>query len=360
MIAEGPPGPLMRYSLRQTAPRPTIKTLSEMTGYSIATISKALRNSPVVTEATRAAIFAAAEQIGYQVSLRGRSLRTGKSYQIAVLMPVSAARSHEWNGVEHAEILAGIAAGVEGSPYRLAVHLVRDIDDSLETVRSIVEGHLADGLNFSGILVDDPRIAFLTERGFPFVTLGQSHAARTHAFVDIDSDWAAHAATERLISRGHRRIALVNPDLRLSYSRDRIAGYTRALAEAGLTPDPALIASGDLTARFGKATALALRALSDPATGFVCVNESTALGVLSGLHETGAIIGRVSSVIAYDDINASSYFFPPLTTFLYPLETLSRVLAEFMLRLLDGESPDGLTHFVRPELIVRQDDRLAQ
>ena len=89
------------------------------------------------------------------------------------------------------------------------------------------------------------------------------------------------------------------------------------------------------------------------------MNESTALGVLSGLHETGAEIGRDASVIAYDDINASAYFHPPLTTLLYPLETLSRILGEFMLRLLDGEAPDHLTHFVRPELIIRQEDRLA-
>ena len=339
-------------------PRPTIKTLSEMTGFSIATISKALRNSPVVTDATRAAIFAAAERVGYQVSLRGRSLRTGKSYQIAVLMPLSVAKNHEWNGVEHAEILAGIAEGLEGSPYRIAVHLVRDTADSIEVVRNIVEGHLADGVIFSGILHDDPRIAFLIERAFPFVTLGRSRSAPPHAFADIDNDWAAYAATRRLIEGGHRRIALVNPDPSLAYSRDRINGHARALSEAGLDQDPALIASGDLTTRHGKAAVLALRNLIDPATGFVCANESTALGVLSGLHDAGAVIGNRASVIAYDDINASAYFHPPLTTFLYPLQTLSRVLADFMLRQLDGEDPATLTHFVRPELIIRQDDRL--
>lgn len=341
-------------------PRPTIKTLSELTGFSIATISKALRNSPVVTEATRKTILEAAERVGYQASIRGRSLRTGKSYQIAVLMPLSVAKSHEWNGVEHAEILAGIAEGLKGSPYSIAVHLVRDTQDSIAVVRNIVEGRLADGLIFSGTLHDDPRIAYLIDQGFPFVTLGRSHKAGPNAFVDIDSEWTAHAATRRLIDGGHHRIALVNPDPSLAYSVDRVTGYTRALAEAGLTPDPALIASGDLTARHGKAAALALRALPDPATGFVCTNESTALGVLAGLHETGVPVGRQASVIAYDDINASAYFQPPLTTFLYPLETLSQVLAQFMLRRLDGEDPAALTHFVRPELIVRQDDRLTQ
>lgn len=348
-----PPAP------RQPMPRPTIKTLSEMTGFSIATISKALRNSPVVTEATRATIAKAAKEVGYRVSLQGRSLRTGKTYQIAVLMPLSVAPSHEWNGVEHAEILAGIAAGLEGSPYRLAVHLVRDATDGLAAVQAIVEDQQADGIIFSGILIDDPRVAFLTAQGFPFVTLGRSRRAGPHAFVDIDSEWAAHAATRRLIEGGHRRIALVNPDASLAYSADRINGYSRALHEAGLPVDSALIAGGDLTARFGRSLALALRQGPDPATGFVCVNESTALGVLSGLHDTGAAIGRDVSVIAYDDINVSAYFQPPLTTLFYPLETLSRMLASFMLRLLAGEPAAALSHFVRPELVVRQDDRLA-
>jgi DNA-binding LacI/PurR family transcriptional regulator len=133
-------------------------------------------------------------------------------------------------------------------------------------VRNIVEGHQADGVIFSGILHDDPRIAFLLERGFPFVTLGRSHnAAQGHAFVDIDSDWAAHAATRRLLEGGHRRVALVNPDPTLAYSVDRIEGYQpRAHAEFGLTPDPALTVGGDLTTRHGKAAALALRSASRP------------------------------------------------------------------------------------------------
>ena len=81
--------------------------------------------------------------------------------------------------------------------------------------------------------------------------------------------------------------------------------------------------------------------------------------MLSGLHESGLRVGRDASVIAYDDINASAYFWPPLTTLLYPLESLSRVLAAFILRLLDGEDPKGLTHLVRPHLIIRQEDCLS-
>ena len=340
--------------------RPTIKTLSEKTGFSIATISKALHDSPVVTAETKELITRAAREIGYEPSLRGMALRTGLTYQVAVLMPVTAAQGFEWDGVEYTQILSGISQGLEGSPYQIAVHVVRHGGEGLAAARRIVEQKLADGLIFSSILVDDPRIEYLVERDFPFVALGRSRQDLRYAYVDIDSEWAAYAATERLINGGHRRVALVNPPPELAYAQDRIDGYRRAFAEAGLTTSDEMIVAGDLTTLHGKNAALAMCDLADPATGFVCVNESTALGVLAGLRERGRQVGLDASVIAYDDINASAYFAPPLTTFYQPIEDLGRHLGAFLLRRLGGEAPANLTELTRPALVVRQSDRLGQ
>lgn len=339
--------------------RPTIKTLSDKTGFSIATISKALHDSPVVTAETKALITKAAQELGYEPSLRGMALRTGLTYQVAVLMPVSAAQGFEWDGVEYTQILSGISKALEGSPYQIAVHVVRDGAEGLAVARRIVEGKLADGLIFSGILAEDPRVEYLAGQGFPFVTLGRCRQPLTYAHVDIDSEWAAHAATARLLAGGHRRVALVNPDPRLSYAQDRIDGFRRAHGEAGLVADDDLIVAGDLTTRHGRVAALALSGLADPATGFVCVNESTALGVLAGLRELGREVGRDASVIAYDDINASAYFAPPLTTFYQPIEDLGQHLGAFLLRRLAGEAAENLTELTRPALVARQSDRLG-
>jgi DNA-binding LacI/PurR family transcriptional regulator len=339
--------------------RPTIKTLSAATGYSIATISKALHDSPVVTPETKALIRKAAIDMGYQASVRGMSLRTGLTYQVAVLMPVSAVTGFEWDGVEYTQILSGISQGLADSPYRIAVHIVRDMEDGLDTARRIVDQGLADGLIFSGIMEKDPRIEFLVARDFPFVALGRCRSPLEYAHVDVDNDFAAHAATARLIDGGHRRIALINPEPRLSYALDRIDGFRRAIQEAGLPACDDLIAEGDLTAHFGKSSAIALRSCADPPTGFVCVNESTALGVLSGLRELGLVVGVDVDVIAYDDINASAYFSPPLTTFYQPIERLGRQLGEFLLRRLNGTSPNELRDVHRPELVIRQPDRLG-
>lgn len=341
------------------ARRPTVKTLAEMTGYSIATVSKALNDSPVVTDETKARIRAAAESVGYAANPRAASLRTGKSFQAAVLMPISVAEGHEWHGVEYAEILSGISRALEGSSYQLSVHLIRDAEDGRNVAEKIVRRGLADGIVFSGIRRNDPRVAYLSSMGFPFVTMGHCDSASDHAYVDIDSDWVAGDATRRLIAGGHRRIALINPDPDFAYAQDRIAGFRAAFAQAGLAPCDDLIAEGDLTARFGRESLHRLRAMTDPPTGFVCVNEATTLGLLAGLRDLSLSAEEDVSVISYDDLNVSEYFAPPLTTYFQPVEELGRCLGDFLLRRMAGEAPGDLVRVFRPRLIPRQPDRLA-
>ena len=338
---------------------PTIKTLAAHTGFSIGTISKALRGSPVVTEQTREAILAAAKELGYQANARGMALRTGKTYQATVLMPLTSAAGYEWDGVEYTQILSGISQALDGSDYQLSVHGYRSFDDACAIARRVADQKLADGLIFSGVLAEDARIAMLTQSGFPFVSLGRCREPLVYAHVDVDNEWAAHAATARLIAGGHRRVALINADQRFSYALDRIDGFVRAFREAGVDPSLDLIAGGDLSTRFGRDSTLALRGLPQPPTALVCVNESTTLGVLSALDALGLRVGEDVDVIAYDDINVSAYFTPPVTTLYQPIEVLGRRLGEFLLRLMAGDNAAQLTEVFRPQLIVRQADNLG-
>lgn len=345
---------MTRKPRQKSESRPTIKTLAELTGFSIATVSKALSGSPVVTAETREKIFKAAAKTGYEANAHGLALRTGKTYQAAVLMPVTTATNYEWDGVEYTQILYGLSQALEGTPYRIAVHAVRNTMEGLDTARRIVEQRLADGLVFSGVLADDPRIDYLTACDFPFVSLGRCRKPLVYAHVDADHRAAAHTATARLIAGGHTRVALLNPDHAYSYARDRIDGYRAALAETGLKSDDKLIVGGDLSTLFGRRSAEMLLNQRDPATGFVCVNESTALGVLSGLRVAGLEAGQGVDVIGFDDINVSAYFSPPITTLYHPIEAQGRKLGEFLLRRMAGEAPDKLMHVFEPELIIRQ------
>ncbi|MES0825101.1 LacI family DNA-binding transcriptional regulator [Ruegeria sp. SCP11] len=337
-------------------PRATIKSIAKETGYSVGTVSNALRGVKSVKEETRQEIQATAARLGYRVNLDGLKLRTNKSYRIAVLVSISTDAGEEWEGVEFTRILAGISEALQGSRYEMSVFNVADIPDAMTTLTRIVQDGLADGVIFSGTLHDDPRIAYLQENTFPFVTMGMSDTEVPHAFVDIDSQAAAFDATARLLRLGHQRIALVNPPNELIYATQRQSGYEQALADVGMTPDPALIFNGPTTARTGQRSFEAMMQVRDRPTACICANEAMTLGVLSSAHKAGVQVGRDLVVISTDDLQLSRYFVPAPSTYYVPIEESSRLLGEFMLKALDGADPSEIQKKIRATLIERQPD----
>ncbi len=338
--------------------RPTIKTIARETGLSIATVSKALKHSPQVRPETRAIVLDAAERVGYELNLHGVQLRTGKTYQVAAIMTAPGPKENEWEGVEYAQLLSGISWALEESPYRVSLYAVRDFEESQETIRQIVSMKKADGIIISGTRADDPRIRLMQEAEFPFVTYGMSIHNAPHAYVDADNAQMIRLSMARLIERGHRRIALLNPKEQFTYGVVRLESYRKALEEAGLPYDPALVAHGRLTPAFGRENVVSMSALADPPTAYICANEATALGAFSGFHARGLVHGRDAVINATDDLNVSQYFAPPITSYYLPIGEPSALLGKFILRRMEGEPPAALQTLLMPDLIERSDDRL--
>lgn len=344
---------------RNATPRPTIKTIAQETGLSIATVSKALNHSPQVRPQTRAIVLEAAERIGYQLNLHGVQLRTGKTYQVAAIMTAPGPQENEWEGVEYAQLLSGISWALEDSPYRVSLYPVRNFEESQAAIEQIVSLKKADGIIITGTRHDDPRIRTMQAADFPFVTYGTSIDNAPHAYVDADNEQMIRVSMERLIDRGHSRIALVNPPAGLTYGITRLESYRRALEAAGLAFDPALVANGRLTPAYGRETVLTMADLASPPTAYICANEASALGALSGFHERGLVHGRDAVVNATDDLNVSQYFAPPITTFYLPISEPSALLGAYILRRMEGEGPETLQTLLMPNLVERFDDRLT-
>ncbi len=339
--------------------RATIKSIARQTGYSVGTVSNALRDGASVRRETREAIQKVAQEQGYRVNLDGLKLRTNKSYRIAVLVGVSADESEEWEGVEFTRILSGISGALQGSRYQLSVFSVSNLNGAMTTLRNIVQEGLADGVIFSGTLRNDPRIAYLQAQNFPFVTYGMSDATQPHPYVDFDSQAAAFDATRRLIRLGHRRIALVNPPSELIYASQREEGYVQALTAAQIGFAEDLVFNGPTTALSGEMAFQTFARLSNPPTAIICANEAMTLGVLSSAAKSGVQVGRDVVVISTDDLQLSQYFVPPPSTYYLPIGETSRLLGEFMLKSLDGADPSEIQKKIRPTLIERQPDTPA-
>jgi LacI family transcriptional regulator len=340
------------------SPRPTIKTIAKETGLSTATVSKALNGSDQVRPKTRDKILDVAKRLGYELNISGVQLRTGKTYQIAMVTVIAHPQDDEWGGVGYTQLVSGINHVLENTPYRVVQYQVRSYEESVETIKRIVVNRKADGIIISGTRIDDERVKYMQAQEFPFVTYGTSTSDISHAYVDTDNERIVSICVERLIAKGHKRIAMLNADARLMYTQVRLGAYKSSLQRHNIEFDEALFVTGRLTPAYGREKLFELSTLKEPPTAYICANEASALGVLSGFHVRGLVHGKDAIVIATDDLNVSQYFSPPITTCYLPISKPSETLGRYMLRLLEGEKPEQLQKLFLPDLIERNADTL--
>ena len=332
-----------------TKPRPTLKSLAQGLGLSVSTVSKALKGAPDVGAQTIKTVRQAAQAAGYEPDLRGVKLRTGRTFQLYYQKAVAPMQDVP-DGIVAAQIET-IAGSLAGTPYQLQiVPWNTATEDPLPAIRRIVKGRLADGIVLDTTQPQDPRVRYLLEHNVPFVTFGRTELVSEHPYVDADNENAAWVATQHLIRRGHRRIALISPPLTYTYALQRRRGYWAALRQAGLPVDPALLCEGVQDARVARAMARQLPGMADAPTGYVCANEVSTLGVMAGLRDAGRTPGTDVELVSRDGAAISSYMFPPPPTLFLDIRTVARTLCEFLLRRIQGEPAEALQRILPCEL----------
>lgn len=321
--------------------RPTLKSLAQSLGLSVSTVSKALQGAADVSADTAKTVRQAAQAAGYEPDLRGVKLRTGRTFLLYYQKAVAPMQDVP-DAIVAAQIET-IASCLAGTPYQLQiVPWNTATEDPLPAIRRIVEGRLADGIVLDTTQPQDPRVRYLLEHKVPFVTFGRTELLSEHPYVDADNEQAAFLATQHLIARGHRRIALISPPLVYTYALQRRRGYWAALQQAGLPVDPALLCEGGQDARVARSMARQLAGAADAPTGFVCANEVAALGVLAGLRDAGRTPGVDVELVSRDGAYISDYLFPPLPTLFLDIRTVARTLCDFLLRHIQGEAATSL------------------
>ena len=330
-------------------PRPTLKSLAQGLGLSVSTVSKALKGAPDVGANTMELVRQAAQSAGYVPDLRGVKLRTGRTYLLYYQKAVAPMQDVP-DAIVAAQIET-IASCLADTPYQLQIVPWNTAsEDPMPALRRIVQGRLADGIILDTTQPQDARVRYLLEHNVPFVTFGRTELVSEHRFVDADNEKAAFRATEYLMGRGHRRIALVSPPLIYTYALQRRRGYAAALQQGGLRMDPALLCEGVQDAKVARALAARLASMPDAPTAFVCANEVSTLGVLAGLRDAGRVPGTDVELVSRDGACISDYLYPPLPTLFLDIRTVASTLCEFLLRRIQGEAPQALQRVFPCEL----------
>ena len=326
--------------------RPTIKDIARVTGVSVATVSRALRNLPYVASATRSRVLDAAAELQYEAHPQASRLASGRTWTIGLAAP-------QFGAWFPSRALGGINSVFAEAGYDLLISMMATPEDRrrfLHEARSFCRR--VDGI----VLID----TFVSAEGnsagdfFDRPVVAVNERLDGASSIIIDNRLAARRAVEHLIELGHERIGLVvGPplaDLPTPVPAQRRLGYVDALRAAGLPRDPELAVSGEWTAAGGTVAVSALLECAEPPTAVFCMSDQMAFGVLWAAARRGLNIPGDLSVMGFDDHDLSEAM--GLTTMRQAVDEMGVRAAETALALIDDEPVSDITWDV--PLIVRE------
>jgi LacI family transcriptional regulator len=330
----------------------TLKTIAQYTGLSVTTVSRALKDGDDVKQPTKDIVKAAAEKLGYRPNLSGIGLRTGKNYNVCAILPVQ--RPGDLVGdIGTLALIEGFTAALEGTPYHLTVLPLQPDVDPLVPIKYAVENNLAGGIIFNLTQPNDARVRYLAEEEFPFVTFGQTEMSIDHAFFDIDNYDYAYRAACYLYAKGCRNLRMINSTLDYTYSWHKYFGARRAAMEFGLPFEQDSHVIFDNGVADYRQLGRELGEMTQGPDGFICSSEVSALGLSAGLQDAGKVVGKDVFIVTVETCDLPSYFTPPISGFRQNFNAAGRQLIDYLLRLMDGESPHYLKVVHKMEFFER-------
>lgn len=283
----------------------TIKDVARESDVSIATVSRAINGHGGVTDETRARIVAIAARMRYVPDSAARSLITGRTHTIGVLLP-------DLHGEFFSEIIRGIDQKARLGKWHLLVTGVHDsADDAAQAIRAL-RGRV------DGLLIMSPHAnaAFLEANlnpETPTVLMNTRVSRNTHSAILVDNRGGAHAIMKHLVSMGHRRIAFLTGPEKNFDAVERLQGYRDALREL-MSGASEQVLQGDFSEDSGYRVGKSLASSGRLPDAVFAANDSMAIGCLFALKEAGLNVPADIALAGFDDIPIARFMSPPLTT----------------------------------------------
>lgn len=326
--------------------RVTIADVAALAGVSPTTVSHVLSGKRLVGSATREQVHEAIRELGYRPNSAARQLRTKRSRMVAVIVP-------DITNPFYSVLTRGLADAVGGSEYGT---YVCNTDGSLERERTFLHDVLDRGVDgivmASSANIPAERDLNPARFGTPVVCVGDDFNGLDVDVVKTDDRVGARAATEHLLSRGGRRVAIIQGPP--AGGMERVRGYTDALTAAGREVDSSLMVHGDWTRHGGRAAMHTLMALQPRPDAVFCANDLTAIGAMDTVHELGLNVPGDVALVGFDDVDAATIVTPPLTTVRNPSYDIGREAGLLLLsRMLGDYAGTGRTVALTCPLVHR-------
>ncbi|MAP64295.1 MAG: LacI family transcriptional regulator [Microbacterium sp.] len=311
-----------------------MKEVAERAGVAISSVSRVISGHPDVSEAMRARVMKAIEELEFRPDARAQSLRTGSTHTIGFI-------AADISNPLFAEIATGAEIELRAWNYSM---LVANAFNDAELVREqllLMEHRSVDGLLLSVSDETDPELqAVLQRMPFPITLIDRDVRGFTGSAVLSDHAAGLEEAVACLVSLGHRRIALVNGSEKVRPSRERAATLRRALEHAdGVVPE---LRMGEFSAEYGYAATRELMAKSARPTAVIAGSNQILMGVLQALRDLALTVPDDVSLVSCDDLPVLSFLDPPVSTIARDPLAMGTQAAQLVLEEIDGAAPKSV------------------
>jgi LacI family repressor for deo operon, udp, cdd, tsx, nupC, and nupG len=321
--------------------------VARLAGVSVATVSRALHGSPLVSPGTTARVVAAADELSFAISRVASGLASGRLGRIGLLVGGSL---HTWfNGT----VIDAVYARLTPADVELTIFRIQDRTERERFFTRLPARRNVDALIVASFALTATERSRLQTLGVPLVYLNQR--VRGVPSVAIDDVAGARDGVRGLLGLGHRRIAFVRSASRspgFSYSAGRrVEGFRTAMAEAGVEErDQLVIPARDLDA--GQDVLTAARSDPDPPTALAVDSDELAIGILAAMTRVGLRAPDDLSLLGFDDHALAGRL--GLSTVAQPASLTATEAATLALALAAGQTPVRRTILVPTRLVLRE------
>lgn len=324
----------------------TIRDVARQAQVSVTTVSHVVNGTRFVSDAARERVQRAVAELRFVPSALARSLKSNRTHTIGMMIPNNA-------NPYFAEIIRGIEDTCLAAGF--SVILCNSDDEPLKqgTYVRLLSEKQVDGLIVVSSGVDDELIDTLRAAPMPQVVVDREINDLQADLVEVNHEAGGYLATRHLLGLGHQRIACIAGPQALPPARQRVAGYQRALREAGSTVDDRLMRRADFTSAGGHAAMRSLLEGGQWPSAVFASNDLMAIGAICAAASAGLSIPQDISVIGFDDIALAAFSNPPLTTIVQPKHQTGELAARLLMSRIATPGLALRREILEPTLCVR-------
>lgn len=327
----------------------TIYDIAEALNISAATVSRGLKDHPVIRKETRQKIAEAAHRMGYRQNIFATNLRRKQTFTIGVVVP-------RLNSYFMSAVISGMEKIANAEGYQLIISQSQEsVKKEAANVQTMYNSRV-DGLmvSLSAETEELQHFELLRKKQIPLIFFDRVTEITGSSSIVIDNVQAAYEATHHLLQQGCRRILHLGGKLQSQVYADRLQGCKKALSEAGLSFDPSLLMSTDLSDQAGIEAAQYVLKLPERPDGIFASNDTSAVACMSALKRAGLKIPEEIAIVGFNDDPVSRVVDPQLSTIHYPGREMGEQAASLLIKQLRNPEEKLPEKTVLPhQLIIR-------